>query len=109
MFSGAFSIIYSPRNTTVNETGSATFFCNATSYPPNEVLATHITWSKLGDSSKVFAPGEKLVLQNVGRHDAGTYICKAENGLGLPDTAPAVLNVLRKYKHVMRLIPILSG
>lgn len=33
----------------------------------------------------------------MGRHDKGTYVCKAENGLGLPDTAAAVLDVLREY------------
>lgn len=85
---------------TVNESASVSFFCNATSYPPFEILVPHISWTKLGDSSKVFPPGEKLVLQNVSRHDTGTYVCEAKNGLGLPDTAAAVLNVLREYKHV---------
>lgn len=33
----------------------------------------------------------------MGRHDKGTYVCKAENDLGLPDTAAAVLDVLREY------------
>lgn len=33
----------------------------------------------------------------MGRHDKGTYVCKAENGLGKPDTAAAILDVLRKY------------
>lgn len=74
------------------------FFCNATSFTPFEYLTPHISWSKLGDNTKVFSPGELLVLQNVTQHDAGRYMCKAENGLGLPDTATAVLNVLRKYK-----------
>ena len=45
----------------------------------------------------MFPPGRQLVLQNVDRHDGGTYVCKAENGLGFPDTADAALNVLRKY------------
>ena len=49
----------------------------------------------------MFPPGEQLVLQNVGRHDGGTYVCKAENGLGFPDTADAVLSVLRKYIHAI--------
>lgn len=38
-----------------------------------------------------------MVLQKVGHNDEGTYICTAENGLGLPDTAAAVLTVLRKF------------
>lgn len=38
-----------------------------------------------------------MVLQNVGHNDEGTYICTAENGVGLPDTAAAVLTVLRKF------------
>ena len=97
---GAFSIINFPQNVTVNETGNASFFCNATSYPPYHALATHITWSKLGDSSNVLARGEHLVLQNVSRHNATTYVCQAKNGLGLPDTATAVLSVLREYKPV---------
>ena len=93
---GPFSITYFPRNVTVNESRSASFFCNATSYPPHQHLAIHITWSKLGDSSKVFPPGEQLVLQNIGHRDEGTYVCNANNGIGRPDTAGAVLTVLRK-------------
>ena len=98
LFPGAFYIINFPQNVTVNQTVSASFFCNATSYPPHQALATHISWSKLGGNGKVFPTGQHLILQNVSRHEAGTYICKAENGLGLPDTAMAVLSVLRKYQ-----------
>ena len=86
---------------TVNESASVSFFCNASSYPPFEYLVPQISWSKLGDSSKVFPPGQKLVLQNVSRHDEGTYVCEAKNGLGLPDTAAAVLNVLREYMYLL--------
>ncbi|KAJ7371578.1 hypothetical protein OS493_024253 [Desmophyllum pertusum] len=93
---GAFSIIHFPRNVTINESASVSLFCNATSYSPFGHLSPHITWSKLGDSSKVYPQGQQLVLQNVSRHDAGTYVCKAENGVGLPDTAAAVLSVLHK-------------
>ena len=102
LFLGPFSIIHLPQNITIkeSESASASFFCNATSYAPYENLVTHISWSKLGDNSKVFPPGEQLVVQNVTRHDGGTYICTAKNGLGLPDTAAAVLNVLREYKPV---------
>lgn len=85
----------------MTENGSVTFFCNATSYPPHASLSPHITWNKLGDKNKLFPPGEQLVLQNVGRHNGGTYVCKAENGLGFPDTADAVLSVLRKYIHAI--------
>ena len=60
-----------------------------------------ISWSKLGDNSKVYQSGKQLVIKNVSRYDGGTYICTAENGLGLPDTAGAVLNVLCKYKPVI--------
>ncbi|RMX54502.1 hypothetical protein pdam_00019992 [Pocillopora damicornis] len=93
---GAFSIIYSPRNITANESTSVSFFCNATSYAPYDHLHTMISWSKLGDNSKVYQSGEQLVIKNVSRYDGGTYICTAHNGLGLPDTAGAVLNVLYK-------------
>ena len=85
---------------TVNESSNVSFFCNGTSYPPLEHLVTHISWTKLGDSSKVFPSGQNLVLQNVSRHDKGTYVCEAKNGLGLPDTAAAVLNVLREYTNL---------
>ena len=86
---------------TVNESASVSFFCNGTSYPPFEYLVPHISWTKLGDSSKVFPPGQKLVLQNVSRHDKGTYECEAKNGLGLPDYAATVLNVLREYTNLL--------
>lgn len=36
-------------------------------------------------------------------------MCKAENGLGLPDTAAAVLEVLREYKPVQRRIIVLKN
>ena len=57
----------------------------------------HISWSKKGDSRKILPAEEQLVLQKVGHNDEGTYICTAENGLGLPATAAAVLTVLRKF------------
>ena len=44
----------------------------------------------------MFPPGEQLVLQNIGHRDEGTYVCNANNGIGRPDTAGAVLTVLRK-------------
>ena len=87
---------------TVNESASVSFFCNGTSYYPYESLVPKISWTKLGDSSKVFPPGQTLVLQNVNRHDKGTYVCEANNGVGLPDTAAAVLNVLREYTKLFR-------
>ncbi|XP_078352588.1 uncharacterized protein LOC144637397 isoform X1 [Oculina patagonica] len=92
---GAFSIIHFPQNITINESTSVSLFCNATAYPPDEYLTPHISWTKLGDNNKVLPPGEQLVLKNVSRHDKGTYMCKAENVIGFPDTAVAVLNVLR--------------
>ena len=51
-----------------------------------------------------------MVLQNVGHNDEGTYICTAENGLGLPDTAAAVLTVLRKSPVIFsqKYIPLLA-
>ncbi|XP_078354327.1 uncharacterized protein LOC144638916 [Oculina patagonica] len=91
---GAFSIIHFPQNITINESTSVSLFCNATAYPPD--LTPHISWTKLGDNNKVLPPGEQLVLKNVSRHDKGTYMCKAENVIGFPDTAVAVLNVLHK-------------
>ena len=96
-FSGALSIINYPHNLTVNETGDASFFCNATSFPPPHALATHITWSKLGDNDRVISSVQQLVIKDVTRFDSGTYICKAGNGLGLPATARASLDVLRAY------------
>lgn len=93
---GAFSIVHFPRNMTVNETGRVSFFCNATSEPPYQNLKPQITWSKVGDSGNVLSQQEELVLTNVGHPDEGTYICTAKNGAGEPDTASAILTVLRK-------------
>ena len=96
LFTGAFSIMYFPQNMTVNESASVSFFCNATSYAPYDKFVPQISWSKLRDNSKVLPPGQQLVIRNVSRYDGGTYICTAKNGLGLPDTKAAVLNVLRE-------------
>ena len=93
---GAFSIVHSPRNVTVNETGRASFFCNASSDPPHQNLKPQVSWSKVGDSGNVLSEQEELVLTNVGHRDEGTYMCTAKNGAGVPDTASAVLTVLRK-------------
>ena len=51
-----------------------------------------------------------MVLRSVGHNDEGTYICTAENGVGLPDTAAAVLTVLRKFLIIFtqKIYPISS-
>lgn len=54
----------------VNETDSFSIFCNATGNPPPV-----ITWTKVGDSGKVYSTEKTLRVQNAEKSDFGTYRC----------------------------------
>jgi len=63
-----------PAHQLVNETDTFEIFCNATGNPPPVV-----TWTKIGDSSKVYPTGKSLRVQNAKKSDFGIYQCTAES------------------------------
>lgn len=63
-----------PAHQLVNETDTFDIFCNATGNPPPLV-----TWTKIGDNSKVYPTGKSLRVQNAEKSDFGTYRCTAES------------------------------
>ena len=59
--SDAAEIVSAPRNRTVLEYDNVTFFCNASSNPPSQII-----WTQEG-SSTVLHTGETFVIENVSR------------------------------------------
>ncbi|EDO27477.1 predicted protein, partial [Nematostella vectensis] len=71
---------------TINRTDSVTLQCHASGDP-----APNITWSHEG--APLEHNGSILTLYNVTRREAGSYECKADNGIRKPAKASAVLSV----------------
>ena len=72
--SDAAEIVSAPRNTTVLEYDNVTFFCNASSNPPSQII-----WTQEG-SSTVLHTGETFVIENVSRKLNGQrYKCRTWN------------------------------
>ncbi|XP_078342486.1 fibronectin type III domain-containing protein-like isoform X2 [Oculina patagonica] len=78
-------LIAKPRDQTVNENKTVTFYCNATGNPTPK-----ITWTKDG---KTVGTGSELTFVAL-RSDAGRYWCSADNGLSAGVKADAYLRVL---------------
>jgi len=73
-----------PSNQTVIETGTVTFYCNATGNP-----VPKITWTKDGKTV-----GTEDTLSFVThRNHSGEYLCSADNGLNATVVASANLDV----------------
>lgn len=85
-------IVSRPQNLTIEEGTNVILSCNVSSSLP-----VKITWEKEGSEGNVLADGSILSVKNVSRSDAGTYRCKAENGIAIPATASATINVLCKF------------
>ena len=74
------AVVVSPEMLTVNEGGSASFWCSASGNPEPTV-----TWSKLGSQSEIIqsaVSGGRLELKKVTGNDSGVYQCSATNILG---------------------------
>ena len=69
--------------------------CNAEGYPPPE-----ITWTRAGQkmvaNDKIRINGNRLILRDMQRGDAGLYTCVASNPAGVSQTV-ASLNYIGKY------------
>ena len=87
-------IVAPPQNRTVEEGSNCTMFCNA-----NSSLPVKIVWEKAGKEGNFLSYGSVFSMTNVSRSDTGIYRCIAKNGIALPATATALLNVLCKWVY----------
>jgi len=85
----------------VNETGSFDIVCNATGNP-----LPIITWTKIGDSSKIYSTGKSLRVQNAEKSDFGTYRCTAVSVRGENVSASATVEMddCKLTFHVIRCL-----
>lgn len=77
-------------------------FCNASGIP-----APNITWVRItpsGSESDVLHRGTSWDFKNISRADAGTYRCKASNGVGNPANHALRVNVECEYMWLLFLI-----
>ena len=94
----------------VEERQNVTIACIATGQPQPE-----ITWSKLGGTSskgRNEVTNRTLIIHNVAKMDAGTYICKAENIVGsAKDTVQLVIFSPLRFKErpPKTLIPVVGS
>lgn len=72
-------------NYTINETSGITVNCQATGNP-----LPSVTWVKKGIMSTL-SVGNILTFTNVTKHEAGTYLCQAENSLGVASTSISIM------------------
>ena len=75
-----------------------TLSCGADANPPARVF-----WRKLGSSEeRRFV--ESLEFNPVQRKDTGTYVCRAENSIGVSKEEATEVNVLCKYPNSILII-----
>ncbi|XP_066024470.1 hemicentin-1-like isoform X4 [Pocillopora verrucosa] len=84
----AAEIVFAPKNKTVLEYDNVTFFCNASSNPPSQII-----WTQEGNST-VLHKGETFVIENVSRKLNGQeYKCRTWNNVTKDMAAYAQLTV----------------
>ena len=89
-------IVSAPRNRTVLEYDNVTFFCNASSNPPSQII-----WTQEG-SSTVLHTGETFVIENVSRKLNGQrYKCRTWNNVTKDLEAYAQLTVHCEYSMTL--------
>ena len=94
--SDAAEIVSAPRNRTVLEYDNVTFFCNASSNPPSQII-----WTQEG-SSTVLHTGETFVIENVSRKLNGQrYKCRTWNNVTKDLEAYAQLTVHCEYSMTL--------
>ena len=95
--------IYSilPGSQLVNETDSFGIFCNVAGNPP-----PIISWTKIGDNSKVYSTGKSLRVQNAEKSDFGNYRCTAVSVRGENVSALATVEMdnCKLTFHVVRCL-----
>ena len=98
LFSDGADIISAPKNKTVLEFYNVSFFCNASSNPPSQII-----WTQEGNST-VLHKGETFVVENVSRKLNGQrYKCRTGNNVTKDVEAYAHLSVYCKYDIMVTL------
>ena len=98
--SDAAEIVSAPRNRTVLEYDNVTFFCNASSNPPSQII-----WTQEG-SSTVLHTRETFVIENVSRKLNGQrYKCRTWNNVTKDLEAYAQLTVHCEYSMTLSWKP----
>lgn len=59
------------------------------------ISVIHSVYLYFAGEEEIASPS--LTIENMDRHKGGTYICTADNGVGLPATSLVILHVLCKY------------
>jgi len=86
------SSLHPGSNLTVRKGSTVKLACNATGFPKPD-----ITWQReyqMLPSGEKQSSGSLLSLPNVSRHDSGTYICEAANGVDNPVRAKIDLRII---------------
>ena len=64
-----------------------------------------VTWLKIGGVSNFSYPsGQRLIIRNVNRTEAGTYRCTASNGIGKTALDVMHVNVFCKFTKLSYMI-----
>ena len=83
-------VITSPPSLTVNESGSAAFYCSATGNPRPVIEWSKLNGSLTKDRSQTISSG-RLVINRVQFSDRGIYRCRARNILGVAQTETSLV------------------
>ncbi|XP_048588277.1 hemicentin-2 isoform X2 [Nematostella vectensis] len=78
-----------PKDQTLNESNPLSLYCNATGNP-----SPNITWVKTGSQNVTVGHGHTLSINKTMTSDEGVYACVAENGVGLPSNATAMVTII---------------